>query len=135
MSIFSKIGGALKGAIGGFITGGPLGAARGAIGGAIGGGRGRLPPPPGGVGTWSGGRSSNVRRVIPGVGSVVGAVAGYGASRMLEGGGQVIPYRRRSRGFSARDVRQAKRIMKMLKDVGAAAPKPRMVRVGGKSCD
>jgi len=135
MSILKKIVGAAKGAIGGFLTGGPAGAVRGGVIGAIGsGGGGRmLPPPPGGRGTWTGPPTSRVGRVLPGAGSIIGGVAGYMTGRAAAGGNG-YPRRRSTRGFSGRDVRQAKRLMKMLKEVSASAPKPRMVRVG-KSCD
>lgn len=62
-------------------------------------------------------------RVLPGVGAVAGAtVAGeYVAGKLMGTSGR----RRRGKGFSARDVRQTKRLMKMLKEVQGACPKPR----------
>lgn len=59
-------------------------------------------------------------KVLPGVGMVAGGtVAGELISSRFTASGK----RRRGRGFSARDVRQTKRFMKILKEVSAAAPK------------
>jgi len=136
MSIFSSITGALKGAVGGFLGGGPIGAVVGGITGGIsgrgGGGGGGRPPVRRGAGGLPAPRlppidiRGGARRVLPGLGKVAGgAGAGYLAGRLQDG---YYAPRRRTRGFSARDVRQAKRLMKMLKDVSAAAPKARIVR-------
>lgn len=68
------------------------------------------------------------KRTLPGVGI---AAAGAGLAGALSGAGAAPTRRRRGRGFSARDVRQTKRLLKMLKDVHAAAPKPRTTRSSG----
>jgi len=128
MSIFSKIVGAAKGALGGFIGGGQAGAVVGGIGGFLGGGKKKLPSPPGGAGSWTGTAASRVRRVLPGAGTIAAGVAGYAGGKAMQAYSGGYAPRRRTRGFSSRDVRQAKRLMKMLKDVSAAAPKPRTIR-------
>lgn len=140
MSIFSAIGGALKGAVGGFLGGGlpgaVIGTVTGAAGGFGGGGGGRNLPSLPGAGRGGiprlppinirGGRLGGIAG-----GAAAGAAAGYGARYLTEGGAR----RRSTRGFSARDVRQAKRLMKMLKEVSAAAPKPRTIRTTARHCD
>lgn len=61
--------------------------------------------------------------MVPGAGPLPG---GFGSSFSLpvSGGSFPRPRRRRRKGFSARDISQAKRMMKMLKEIHAIAPKP-----------
>jgi hypothetical protein len=78
-------------------------------------------------------------RTLPGLGKVgrvgAGAIgAGVVTGAVLDRFGREVRPRRRGRGFSARDVRQAKRMMKMLKDVSKAAPTKRAATKGVCGC-
>lgn len=72
---------------------------------------------------------SGVGRILPGVGSLVGGAAagaaGGAVAEVLADGTMRPKRRRRRRGFTPRDISQAKRLMKMLKDVQRACPAPR----------
>src|SRR5512134_2736081 len=107
MSIFDKV-------VGGFSKGikGIAGTALTGLGGLIGGGGigatvSMLPKIAGG-----GGLSKIGRAVLPGVGSVAGGIAGG----MIAGGGGGGRPRRRGRGFSARDIRQTRRMLALVRD-------------------
>lgn len=78
-----------------------------------------------------GGLSRGLSRVLPGLGRTVagGAAAGAAAS-FFGGGGAGGRRRRRGRGFSARDIRQTKRMLSMMKEINAACPKPRTASAG-----
>lgn len=117
MSIFSSIIDAGKKLIGGGggtviggLLGGPAGAMAGSTLGSVVSGAGKVALPA-------------LKRVLPGVGQVAaGAAGGYFGGMMA--GGQPRR-RRRSRGFSAHDVRQTRRMLAMLKTVERDCPRRR----------
>lgn len=76
------------------------------------------------IGTLGSKAASTAGAVLPGVGAVAGgALAGGALARFASRGAPA--HRRRGRGFSARDLRQQKRLVKMLKEFNAVFPKHR----------
>lgn len=69
-------------------------------------------------------------RTIPGAGAVAGAAAGYGVGQLMEGQRR----RRRGRGFSARDVRQTRRMLRLIGEMSKSVPtRPRGMSPCGTS--
>lgn len=76
-------------------------------------------------------------RSLPGVGSMIGSAAAGGVGSAVgsffgggnDGGGY---RRRRSRGFSARDIRQARKLVRLASDF--SCPGTRTRKAGKKSC-
>jgi len=83
------------------------------------------------AGTARGAASSPIgRSAIGGMGAGIGAAAVTG----LFGGADDVEYRprRRSRGFSARDIRQARKLVRLANDFSCPGSKSR--KAGKKSC-
>lgn len=140
MSIFSSLGKVAGGIIGGaskVIKGaspvlsklpgplgtiGTIGTIGGIVGGAIGGhgGGGGLPALPGGS---TGHRATHGTQM---------------ASPVFDKGGNLIGYRphrrRHGRGFSARDIRQTRRMLALVRDVERSCPKHRTARASARTC-
>lgn len=113
MSLFTKIRDIAVGAATSFIPGGA--AVKAALAGA-----GSL--------LSGGGKAAAAVVSRPGVGLVKSTALGVGAAYLggkLAGNGQRSGIRRRGRGFSARDIRQQRRLVKMLKEFNAVFPKHR----------
>lgn len=64
-------------------------------------------------------------RALPGVGAAVAGGVATGVA--LRAGMPGAPRRRRGRGFSARDIRQTRRMLRLIKDMMHACPQPRRV--------
>jgi hypothetical protein len=77
------------------------------------------------------GNTASGRAAIGGLGAGVGAGA---VSSFFGGGGDDSDYRprRRSRGFSARDIRQARKLVRLANDFSCPGSKSR--KAGKKSC-
>ncbi len=105
-----------------------------------------LPPPmprPGGSMSLLpvfGGVAAGAARVLPGVGRVAGGVfrsptvrgvaGGAAGAALFDAFGNPVRRRRRSRGFSSRDIRQARRIVRLANDF--SCPGTRMRKAGRK---
>ncbi len=57
--------------------------------------------------------------------AVQGAAGAVGAGMLYDAAGNPVKKRRRGRGFSARDIRQTRRVLKMLKEMQSAVPRKR----------
>lgn len=92
----------------------------------------------GAIGSYRGNRTAaGGGRSLPGVGSMIGSAAAGGIGSAVgswlggsnDGGGY---RRRRSRGFSARDIRQARKLVRLASDF--SCPGTRTRKAGKKSC-
>lgn len=57
--------------------------------------------------------------------AVQGAAGAVAAGQLFDANGNPVKKRRRGRGFSARDIRQTRRVLKMLKEMQSAVPRRR----------
>lgn len=145
MSLLSKLARSVIRTAGPAITAAAAGFAGGGVGGAAGrilaGGTGSqfLPALPAVIG----GAGGAVVRSLPGVGGAIlrgggrvaraggglggavagGAVAGAAGQVLVDQFGRPIRRRRRGRGFSARDIRQTRRMLKLIRDMQKAVPR------------
>lgn len=71
------------------------------------------------------------RAVLPGVGSVAGGAIGGMIAGGVGGGGRP---RRRGRGFSARDIRQTRRMLALVRDVEKSCPTRRRSSAPRRVC-
>lgn len=154
MSIFSKIGKALKGAAQGFLTGGPAGAVIGGAAGAFGGGGGgRIPPTyrmsASGFPVPRGGGLPTLR-TLPGAGALrippiqitkalpaIGRVAAGAATAkyVYDAFGNLVPHRRRrSKGITASELKGFKRVARILHDYQKIATKKAVKAPSRRKC-
>ena len=72
------------------------------------------------------------KKVLPGVGIVAGGTAAgsYLAERFTGTGVK----KRRGRGFSSRDIKQTRRMLKLIKDMSKAVPHRTAARTASRSC-
>lgn len=64
-----------------------------------------------------------VRRNLPGIAG--GVAVGAATSMLFDENGNPVRRRRRGRGFSSRDIRQTRRMMRLIRDMMRLAPRPR----------
>lgn len=126
MSIFSNIIDAGKkfiGGGGGTVLGGLLGGPAGAVAGSV-------------LGSTVGKAAQalpTLKKVLPGVGQVAaGAAGGYLGGKLAGYGG--MHRRRRGRGFSARDIRQTRRMLALMRDVERSCPTRRRAAPARRVC-